>query len=365
MSKFYIAPQNVVYGRNIFPTFGKYVRGFGGHLTIITDEKVFPLINVALESLDSEKIEYSIISSSGEASYDEINNLEKKVLANGSSAIIGFGGGKIQDIVKYVGFLANIKIVTVPTAPSNCAAWSSHSAIYTNEGIALEYAPIYKNPDLIIVDEEILITAPEKLFLAGIGDTLAKWIETEAFTKGLEEHSTEIETAIYLAKKTFEDIIEFGEEALNDYRNKKISPKLSKIFKHIIVNSGLIGGIGGESCRAVGAHSVNNGFTIFPEFNKNNLHGETVAYGNVVQLILDKADSQKIDLLLSFYKKVGLPLTLEDLGYSGINFTKLRKIVEKTLDKEETIWNLSYEVSKEELFEAIIIADKLGQEKLA
>ena len=79
----------------------------------------------------------------------------------------------------------------------------------------------------------------------------------------------------------------------------------------------MVGGFGDHYGRVAGAHSIHNGLTVLEETH-HALHGEKVAYGILVQLVLENKWTE-IDQLLAFYRQLGLPASLKDLGVKAIN----------------------------------------------
>ena len=65
-------------------------------------------------------------------------------------------------------------MVNCPTVASSDAPCSASSVIYTEEGIFQQYR-FYrkKDPDLVLVDTEVIAQAPPRLLVAGMGDALA------------------------------------------------------------------------------------------------------------------------------------------------------------------------------------------------
>ena len=55
-------------------------------------------------------------------------------------------------------------------------------------------------------------------------------------------------------------------------------------------------------------------------------HGEKVAFGTLVQLMLENASEEDLAEVYSFCVSVGLPVTLEDLGISEIKEDEIMKI---------------------------------------
>ena len=75
----------------------------------------------------------------------------------------------------------------------------------------------------------------------------------------------------------------------------------------------------GLNVRTVAAHAVHNGLTQLAA-SHGTLHGEKVAYGILVQLRLEEMGAKGSlattarQQLMQFYRALGLPMTLQDLG---------------------------------------------------
>lgn len=88
-----------------------------------------------------------------------------------TQAVIGIGGGKVIDAAKYCGFLRNLAFISIPTSASS-DGFSSASASLLVEGrrksvpARLAYG--------IVVDTEIIKSAPKKFIYSGIGDMVSK-----------------------------------------------------------------------------------------------------------------------------------------------------------------------------------------------
>lgn len=91
----------------------------------------------------------------------------------GSGAVIGVGGGVVNDLCKLLSYTARVPYVYVPTCPSMDGYTSdSASVIYNGVKTSLKC----KCPDCLICDTDIISKAPKKLLLAGIGDMCAKTV---------------------------------------------------------------------------------------------------------------------------------------------------------------------------------------------
>ncbi|BDU50023.1 iron-containing alcohol dehydrogenase family protein [Haliovirga abyssi] len=359
MTDLLIAPENYISGYDIIDELGAKVKKIAKKVLVLSDEKVYKIVEKGLNSLENSEIIYTKEYFNGECCFTEIDRISNILKENGYDAIVGIGGGKILDTVKTAGYKAGVKIITVPTIAATCAAWSSHSAIYTDDGISYEYFNIHKNADLLFLDKKIVFEAPVRYIKAGILDTLAKWVETKSSTLNLENKNVATEIAIYLAKKTYKDMFEFSKIALENIEKKEYTKDIDIVIEDIIFTAGLVGGIGGEACRAVAAHAINNGFTIYPDTYNKNLHGEVVGFGNVVQMIMDKRDNKEINDLVKLYKEIEADVSLKGMGFEDLSDIMLEKIVNKSLYKGDTIWNAPYKVEFEMVKEAILKANEI------
>ena len=88
-----------------------------------------------------------------------------------TQAVIGIGGGNVIDAAKYCGFLRNLAFISIPTSASS-DGFSSASASLLVEGrrtsvpARLAYG--------IVVDTQIIKSAPKKFIYSGIGDMVSK-----------------------------------------------------------------------------------------------------------------------------------------------------------------------------------------------
>jgi len=86
-------------------------------------------------------------------------------------AVVALGGGKALDFGKYVAHLLRKPLVVVPTTISN-DGFCSPSASLSVEGRRRSFATDV--PDMVILDTEILASAPLALMMSGIGDLFCK-----------------------------------------------------------------------------------------------------------------------------------------------------------------------------------------------
>ena len=169
--------------------------------------------NMVFESLEKEDIELLHHEELDTTDIEDITRLAFSI-SNNTDAVIGIGGGKVIDVAKYVGFLRKIPFVSVPTSSSSDGFSSSSASLLvdgkrTSVPARLAYG--------IVVDLDVIKSAPEKFIYSGIGDLISKitalydWIyETD---KGVGELD---DFALMIAKKAVNSFIRTPFESIQD-----------------------------------------------------------------------------------------------------------------------------------------------------
>lgn len=260
---------------------------------------------------EMQNVEVSVQIYQGECSLAEISRITGIAESSGADAIIGAGGGKVLDIAKGVAHGSGIKSVLIPTLPSNCAPWTPLSVLYTEDGTMTHYTIYPESVDLLLVEPRVLLDAPVSMLVAGIGDTLAKWYEADVQISRFEDPPIALKIAHYTAKLCADEMFENAELAIKDARQGNLSDAFIKVAETIIMVGGMVGGFGEKYGRVAGAHAIHNAMTIAPESHKV-LHGDKVAYGVLVQLLLE-GKTDEVERLIEFYKKIGLPVSLNEM----------------------------------------------------
>ena len=90
--------------------------------------------------------------------------------------IVGIGGGMAIDVAKYISWKLNKKLVSIPTILSVDAFTTPASGVRVNHDV--EYLGI-ASPNPLIIDYDLLRSAPKELNIAGVGDLFS--IHTASF----------------------------------------------------------------------------------------------------------------------------------------------------------------------------------------
>ena len=182
----------------------------------------------------------------------------------------------------------------------------------------------------MLLNPQVIVNSPINYFVAGIGDTLAKYYESEMIFENMqpEQFNTQLTISRAMAQACRDDLLENSEQAIADMKKGEVTPVFRKVVETVIVTSGLVGGWGDYFARATGAHSVHDALTVFPA-TSDSLHGERVAYGILVLLALEKREDEMAELL-PLYRSMGLPVCLADLNLDGSDQDVVAQIAHDT-----------------------------------
>ncbi|MGB8002167.1 MAG: iron-containing alcohol dehydrogenase family protein [Anaerobacillus sp.] len=290
----------------------------------------------------------------GECSETEIARQAELARIHGADLVVGVGGGKVLDVAKAVGHEINKDVALVPTLAATCAATTPLSVKYSDDGEFITYTIFPRSTYLVLVEPEILLRSPIAYFRAGIGDTLAKWYEARALIERLPSTPVSVKLAYEIARSCRDVLVKDGEKAVQDQQRGRLSDAFVRVVETNLLSGGMVGGLGDRYGRIACAHSIHNGLTHIEEAHSF-LHGEKVAYGILVQLVLE-GEWEEVRGLFSFYEQIGLPISLESLGVAAGDVEDAGQLVaEYATKKGESIhFPTSSLVPKRDVVEAIL-----------
>lgn len=359
MTKIIFAPSKYVQGPNEMHRLGSYAEQFGTKALILLSrggQKRFG--SLIEESFQEKACSFVFERFNGECCHSEINRLRKLVEAQHCDLVIGVGGGKIFDTAKAVAYYTHLPVCIVPTIVSTDAPCSALSVIYTEDGVFEQYLFLPSNPNLVLMDTEIIAKSPVRLTVAGIGDALATYYEARACQNSDAISCAGGKTtlaAMAIAKLCRDTLLAEGIQAIVALKAGVSSPAVEKIIE---ANT-LLSGIGFESAGLAGAHAIHNGLTCLEECH-GMYHGEKVAFGTLVQLVLEDASKDELDTIVPFCIEVGLPVTMEQLGVKELTDKKCMDVAKLACADNDTLHNMPFEVNPEMVAHAIKAADALG-----
>ena len=136
---------------------------FGNGLTDMFGKTVF-------DSFDKAGVKVLHHQEMDTVDFVDITNLAFEI-PNKTQAIIGMGGGKVIDAAKYIGYILRIPFISVPTSSSS-DGFSSSSASLIVDGHRKSLPA--KMASGILVDTDVIKSAPVRFLYSGIGDMVAK-----------------------------------------------------------------------------------------------------------------------------------------------------------------------------------------------
>ncbi|MBO6132962.1 MAG: glycerol dehydrogenase, partial [Lachnospiraceae bacterium] len=269
-------PGQYIQGPGELKNLGKYIKKMGKKFLILLSEnskKRFESIVSA--SLQENELDFIYEATGPQCSLPEIERVTEVGKSAGCDAVISLGGGKIIDIGKAVAtYLAAVSII-VPTVASNDSPCSGLSVVYNDEGVVVKVIYSKRNPDLVLVDSEVIAAAPPRFFAAGVADALATYFEARACKASGARNmarGSQTDTAEMMAKLCNDILFEYGSEAKKAIEEKKPNEAL----EHVLEACTLLSGVGFESGGLAAAHAINDGFAYVPAA-QGAMHGEKVS----------------------------------------------------------------------------------------
>lgn len=360
MSKILISPSKYIQGPGEMKKLGAYAAGYGKKALILISKGGYKRIGSDIEdSFKNQDCATEFDFFNGECSKNEISRLTSVMKEKDCDLVIGIGGGKIFDTAKAVAYYQKVPVLICPTIASTDAPCSALSVLYTDEGVFEEYLFLPANPNLVLMDTEIIAKSPVRLTVAGMGDALATYFEARACQRSQATSCAggkTTEAAMALARLCFDTLMEEGVKAKIALEAGACTTAVEKVIE---ANT-LLSGIGFESAGLAGAHAIHNGLTVLEECHSM-YHGEKVAFGTITQLVLENVPAEDLEEILDFCIEVGLPVTLEQLGVKEATDEKIMAVAKAACAENDTLHNMPFEVTPESVAAAIKAADAYGK----
>ena len=336
MANTIISPNRYVQGRGELKNLPEHAKKLGKKLFVIISASGLKRVRDLLEkSFENTGMELVFEEFQGECCETEIKRLGSRFQENKCDLVVGVGGGKIHDSAKAAAYYQGAPVVIIPTIASTDAPCSALSVIYSETGVFERYLFLNSNPDLVLVDTDIIAAAPSRLLVSGMGDALATYFEARAVaasgalscaggkpTKG----------ALALAKLCYETLLEDGVKA----KLAVEAGACTQAVENIIEANTYLSGIGFESGGLAGAHAIHNGLTVIKDCH-HLYHGEKVAFGTLTQLVLENAGQKLLEEVIGFCMDVGLPTTFAELGMARPDKDLLMEAAVRACSPDDTL----------------------------
>jgi len=356
------APSRYFQGPGEINNMQTYTSLYGKRVFMLIDVVFFEQLTRNFKKLYAKHGDYLLTELfGGEITEKEIKRVFKKANAYGADVVVGIGGGKTIDTVKAVADDLHVPVVIVPTTASSDAPCSSMSIIYHENGTHSHERNYIKNPDVVVVDSEIIAKAPIRFLVAGMGDALSTYFEARANSISDSANYVNLgngggyrrtNAAMEISRLCYNILLRDGFKAKLDAEAGICTRELENIIEANI----LLSGIGFENVGCAGAHSLNYAIAEIPQGVKV-LHGERVAFGVIVQLVAEGSSMSEITEVIEFCMKVGLPVTLEDMGIEATS-QNIEIIAKASMGP---LWDSEpFKVTWESVYNSIKSANVLG-----
>ncbi|MBQ9134660.1 MAG: iron-containing alcohol dehydrogenase family protein [Lachnospiraceae bacterium] len=193
-------------------------------------------------------------------------------LPNKTQAVVSIGGGKVIDAGKYAAFLKNLPFFSIPTSSSS-DGFSSASASLVVDGKRTSVPA--KLAYGIVVDTEVIKTAPVKFIHSGVGDMISKITALYDWVFEAEHgYSTLNDFAVMVAKKAVNSFVRTPYENITD-------DVFLKELLDSLAMSGIANEIAGNSAPTSGSeHLISHALDKFLEMPQ--LHGIQVGIATYI-----------------------------------------------------------------------------------
>jgi glycerol dehydrogenase len=183
----FCSPSRYTQGKNATASLGQEMVGLGlrGPALVLAGRSAVRLLTDVWDTTFRDAaIDHAVHPFGGECSPAEIERVKAAARQHKARVLVGAGGGKVLDTARAAAADLDLPVVTCPTVASSDAPCSALSVVYTEEGVFQEYRFYRKNPDLVLVDTQVIARGPPRLLVAGMGDALATWFEAKTCVEG-------------------------------------------------------------------------------------------------------------------------------------------------------------------------------------
>jgi glycerol dehydrogenase len=349
---------------------GRYIQGYGeikklktyidwmgeNFLVIASKGRLRDLRDRIATALEGKHVTF--VQFEKQITWEQIHHIEELAKSTKASAILGVGGGKIADAAKVVAHNTNSHVVIIPTVSASDASTSATSLVYNEDGTIADVLCFPKSPDVVLADTEILINAPVRLFVAGMGDALSTYVggvvcQEHYFDNHFGGVGTA--TALSVAKLSYDMLFRYGRQAKIAAEQKVLTDAFNIITEVNILMSGM----GFENNGSASDHCFYFGTLALADREEHVYHGEGVAFSTCCQLIMQGASNEQLDQVYRFCRDVGLPITFEDMHLNNLTEEEY-DIMAKAVLREPFIRHHPFPVTYEMVVGAYKTADAIG-----
>lgn len=359
MKRSTVTLPNYMIGEDVYRKAGAILKKHGKTAVVVGGKTAMEkAADEIIESLKADGISVTgKVWFGGDSTYENVEMLKQDPAVQKADMILAVGGGKACDTCKVLAEQTDKALFAFPTIASNCAPCTALAIMYDTQGRFKDNFYSARPPLFVFINDRIIAQAPVKYLQAGIGDALSKEAEVALALRHVELDQNLL-LGLSLCAACTEPLLKYGEEAMKACEENRTCAALQEVALDIVISTGLVSNM--TVCPEFYyntnlAHCFYYGATIFPVYH-DHLHGFWVAYG--VLMLLDYDNQTELrDRVMNFYRKVGLPVTLAQVGLTKEDLPALA-------DKASKVpgWHVDgYELTKEKFMQAVLNVDALGR----
>ena len=309
---------------------------FGNGLIDLFGMKVMDSLSAAgIEVLEYREIDTVCIDDIVEMAF---------TLPNKVQTIISIGGGKVIDAGKYTAFLRNLPFISVPTSSSS-DGFSSASASLIVEGRRTSVPA--RLAFGIIVDTEVIRTAPERFIYSGIGDMVSKITSLYDWQFEAAAGCSQInDFAVMIAKKAVNSFVRTPFQSIKD-------ELFLKELVDSLAMSGIANEIAGSSAPTSGSeHLISHALDKLLE--QPQLHGVQVGIATYLMAKVQDHRYRRVDTIFTdtgfwdyvaglemkkedFRRAIDLAPSIKPYRHTYLHEEQYREMAKRLLEEDERL----------------------------
>lgn len=311
-----------------------------------------------LKSLFDEQLRISFDSSEIKVQFEEVvySNAVEDIFKSAFNlppaidAIVAIGGGKVIDYCKYIAFILQLPIISVPTSISNDGFASPGASLLVNGRRKSQKAKI---PFGVVIDTDIIRKSPARYTYSGIGDLISKYTAIHDW-----------KLAYHMAQEPVNDfavlISRNAVEVMVSHNNKNIKDlEFLRLICGCLVMSGVAMEVCGSSRPASGSeHLISHAYDMSAK--KPTLHGIQVGVATLAISWLQHNPEHQ--LIKSVLEETGFidfvsqsPLDKQDFINAIRQAPNVKENYYTILSDQEKIEELIEYVQKDEHFNKLLV----------
>jgi len=268
---------------------------------------------------------------------------------HGADLVIGCGGGAVMDCAKGVARDLGLPLINVPTTAGTNACGTAGAALDGDGGTRRSG---YQGANVILADTAIIARAGPRWLASGIGAAQPTWYGAQlALRRGAAGLSA---TRLAMARLCTDLLFEHGARARRACERGEPAPAVDRTVEAIVYCSGVAGfGMPGDHV----LHPAD-----LPGCRRRAVHGEWVAFGLLVRVVLGGEFVAELPRLIAFLRSVELPTTFSGFALDDPAPDELLAAARRIVGPTGTAdYGTGRPVTSEAVREAMLEVDYLGR----